>query len=226
MIFFEKSFEFVFLLLYFNYLTRTRFEFILNLSQIISFSNFLLTWWLLSYFRITCSMHTQANINVVSNNKSNKFWMCFNWINLKFVSFQKINISVCVINYAQNRVLRKFIFYYVSRYQIMSMFHVKVCWIFINLTITTARKDSRCRKQIDSSSTIVNIASRFSIHLEFNYIASSRNFILLKWRAIVNRWWSRTIIILINEQSFIFYSNNDWNIRRVFSRFDKCNTWI
>ena len=61
---------------------------------------FFLTWWSFSYSRIACSMHTQANINVVSNNESNRFWMCFNWINFKFISFQKININVCVITCA------------------------------------------------------------------------------------------------------------------------------
>ena len=152
--------------------------------------------------------------------------MCFNWINFKFISFQKININVCVITCTQNRALKEFIFHCVSYYQIMSMFHALICWIFINFTITTAKENSRCRKQINSSSTIVDIASRFSIHLEFNYIASSRNFVLSKWRAIVNRWWNYTIIILINEWLFIFYLNNDRNIHWIFLQFDKCDMWI
>ena len=56
--FFEKFFEFVFLLLHFNYLTRIRFEFTSNLSRIISSLNFLLMWWLFLYFCIVCLMHT------------------------------------------------------------------------------------------------------------------------------------------------------------------------
>ena len=105
----ERSFEFVSLSLHFNYLTWIRFEFALNLSWIISSSNFLLTWWSFLYSRIACLMHTQANINVVLSNESNRFWMCFNWINFKFISFQKININVCVIICAQNRTSREFI---------------------------------------------------------------------------------------------------------------------